>query len=623
MFENATALETRRAALQSALGRETCRVLVCGGLGCLAKGAQEVFEAIRTLVAEQGLAAAVELAEHKPGARVVKTGCAGLCEAGPIVVVQPHGYMFVRVKAEDAAEIVEQAVKAGQPVTRLLPSDNGSGPIVRMDETAFYRKQHKIALRNCGVVDPESLDDYLAHDGYAALTKVLAGMSPEQVIAEVEQSGLRGRGGAGFPTGRKWRFAAAAEGDQKYVICNGDEGDPGAFMDRCVMEGDPFSVIEGMTLAGYAIGASEGYIYVRAEYPLAVQRLRAAIKQAEAAGLLGKHILGSELTFRLHVKEGAGAFVCGEESALIASIEGERGMPRPKPPFPAQRGLWAKPTIINNVETLANVPAIVAGGADMFRSFGTERSPGTKTFSLSGKVINTGLVEVPLGTPLRTLIFEMGGGIRGGKAFKAVQIGGPSGGCLTSEHLDLPVDYESLTAAGAIVGSGGLVVVDEATCMIEMARFFMEFTQSESCGKCVPCREGTKRMLEILTRITQGKGTMDDLALLEELAPIVKDASLCGLGKTAPNPVLTTLRYFRHEYLAHIQERRCPAGACKALLGYAISPDLCRGCTKCARVCPVGAISGEIKQTHVIDAAKCIRCGACKDACPFKAVVLK
>ncbi len=603
------------------------RILVCGGLGCLAKGSQAVFDAFWEVLSREGLLGwVVEKAEeHSDHPHLVRTGCMGLCEAGPLVTIEPQGILYLRVKPEDVEDIVEMTIKEGKIVERLVYWEEHNGkaqswPLMR--DVPFYRRQVKIALRNCGNIDPENIEEYLARDGYLALARAITEMTPDDIIGEVTKSGLRGRGGGGFPTGRKWQFARMVKADKKYIICNGDEGDPGAFMDRSVMEGDPHSVIEGMALAGYAIGASEGYIYVRAEYPLAVKRLRKAIEDARKFSLLGQNILGTSFSFDVYIREGAGAFVCGEETALIASVEGKRGMPSPRPPYPAQKGLWGKPTVINNVETLANVPAIILKGAEWFRSFGTVTSPGTKTFALAGKIKNTGLVEVPMGITLRELIFEVGGGIQNNKAFKAVQIGGPSGGCLTEYHLDLPVDYDSLCGAGAIMGSGGLVVLDEDTCIVEVARFFMSFTQRESCGKCVPCREGTKHMLGMLQKIVDGKATPEDLSLLEETALVVKDASLCGLGKTAPNPVLTTLRYFRDEYIDHVVHRVCPAHVCQAMREYWIDPEKCRACGKCARVCPVSCISGRPKVPYVIDQSRCIKCGSCFEACPFDAIVV-
>uniref|UniRef100_A0A7V4DFT4 NADH-quinone oxidoreductase subunit NuoF n=1 Tax=Candidatus Caldatribacterium californiense TaxID=1454726 RepID=A0A7V4DFT4_9BACT len=606
------------------------RVLVCMGTGCLAKGAEAVYRRFAEVLAREGLDVLLVLDREdvvEQHFALCPTGCMGICETGPRVRVEPHGIQYLRVRPEDVEEIVEETLKKGNIVYRLVQSEvlpDGRvqhWPLIKDDP--FYRKQVRLVLRNCGTIDPENLDEYLARDGYLALARVLTEMTPEDVIGEIMKSGLRGRGGGGFPTGRKWQFARMVKADKKYVICNGDEGDPGAFMNRCLMEGDPHAVLEGLVIAGYAIGAQEGYIYVRAEYPLAVKRLRKAIQDAYQAGLLGENILGTGFRFDIRIKEGAGAFVCGEETALIASIEGKRGMPNPRPPYPAQKGLFGKPTVINNVETLANVPAIILHGAEWFRSFGTATSPGTKTFALTGKVKNTGLVEVPMGITLRELIFDVGGGIQNGKRFKAVQIGGPSGGCLPEAFLDLPVDYDSLCGAGAIMGSGGLVVLDEDTCIVEVARFFMSFTQSESCGKCVPCREGTKHMLNILQKIVDGKATLEDLALLEETALVVKDASLCGLGKTAPNPVLTTLRYFRDEYIDHVVHKVCPAQVCQAMREFWIDPEKCRACGKCARVCPVSCISGRPKVPYVIDQAKCIKCGSCFEACPFDAIVIK
>ena len=544
-------------------------VLICGGTGCKSAGSKEVQLAFSRAIEAKGLSDEV---------MVVETGCHGFCEHGPLVIVYPEGTFYCRVKAEDAEEIVESHLFKGRIVERLLyhePLTHESIP--NYSEINFYKKQHRLVLANCGAINPEQIEEYIAVGGYEALAKAVTTMSPEDVIEEIKKSGLRGRGGGGFPTGMKWQFAKASVSDKKYVICNADEGDPGAFMDRSVLEGDPHKILEGMAICGYAIGADEGYIYVRAEYPLAIKRLRIAIEQAEAMGLLGDNIFGSGFSFKLHIKEGAGAFVCGEETALMASIEGKRGMPRPRPPFPAVAGLWGKPTNINNVETFGNVTSIITNGADWYAGFGTEKSKGTKVFALTGKINNTGLAEVPMGITMREIIYDIGGGITGGKKFKAVQIGGPSGGCLPESMLDLSIDYDSLTAAGAMMGSGGLVVMDEDTCMVDVAKFFLNFTQSESCGKCTPCREGTKRMLEILTRITEGQGREGDIELLEELARNIKETALCGLGQTAPNPVLSTLKYFRHEYEAHIKEKRCPAGACEKLANYEIT-DACRGC---------------------------------------------
>ena len=588
-------------------------VMVCGGTGCTSSNSDKIAQAFETEIQATGLQDEV---------KVIRTGCFGLCALGPIVVIYPEGSFYSMVKEENVKEIVDEHLLKGRPVTRLLYDETVAedNTIKSLDETAFYKKQLRIALRNCGVINPENIDEYIAFDGYAALGKVLTEMTPEQVIQTMLDSGLRGRGGAGFPTGLKWKFAAGNKADQKYVCCNADEGDPGAFMDRSILEGDPHVVIEAMAIAAYAIGASQGYVYIRAEYPIAVQRLTIAINQAREYGLLGKNIFGTDFCFDLDIKLGAGAFVCGEETALMTSIEGKRGEPRPRPPFPAVKGLFAKPTILNNVETYANVPQIILKGADWFASMGTEKSKGTKVFALGGKIKNTGLVEIPMGTTLRTIVEEIGGGIPGGKKFKAAQTGGPSGGCIPASLIDTPIDYDNLIAIGSMMGSGGLIVMDEDTCMVDIAKFFLEFTVDESCGKCTPCRVGTKRLLELLTKITDGKGTMEDLDKITELAEFIKANSLCGLGQTAPNPVLSTLRYFRDEYKEHIKNKRCPAGVCKALLNYKIDPVKCKGCTLCARACPAGAITGTVRQPHAIDTAKCVKCGACMEKCKFGAI---
>lgn len=609
-------IKKEQDAAQEHIKEQGLRVLVCGGTGCVANGSEKVMAKFRELGVNVGT-----LSNHDK-MTVIPTGCHGFCEQGVLVILPEEHTAYVKVKEEDVEEIFNSHIVGGKPVERLLYVDPATKQSVQKpEEINFYAKQTRTALKNCGHINAESIEEAISVRGYEALANIIKQNNPDAVIQEIIDSGLRGRGGGGFPTGMKWKFTAANKGGKSYVVCNGDEGDPGAFMDRSVMEGDPHKLLEGMAIAAFAIGADEGYIYVRAEYPLAIQRLRKAIKDAEEKNFLGKNIMGSDFSFDLHIKEGAGAFVCGEETALIASIEGERGMPRPKPPFPANSGLFGRPTLINNVETLANVPVIMLKGAKWFNSMGTETSKGTKTFALTGEVNNTGLIEVPMGTTLREIVFDIGGGIRNGKKFKAVQIGGPSGGCLTEEHLDLPMDYDSLIKAGAMVGSGGLVVMNEDTCIVEVARFFMNFTQNESCGKCVPCREGTKNMLKILEKIVHGEGTMEDLDKLEELAIAVKDGSLCGLGKTAPNPVLSTLKYFRDEYVAHIKDKKCPAGVCTALKTIKIKEDLCRGCTKCARTCPVGAIEGTVKQPHHINQEKCIKCEACLLHCPFKAIV--
>ena len=591
-------------------------VLVCGGTGCTSSNSEQIIERLKEEIKAQGLEKEVN---------VIRTGCFGLCALGPIMVVYPEGAFYSRVTPEDVPEIVSEHLLKGRIVKRLLYQETvvDDNTTKSLNETTFYAKQMRIALRNCGVINPENIDEYIAQDGYAALGKVLTEMTPQEVIDLMLASGLRGRGGAGFPTGRKWQFAAASKAEQKYACCNADEGDPGAFMDRSVLEGDPHSVLEAMAIAGYAIGASQGYIYIRAEYPIAVKRLQIAIKQAREYGLLGKNIFDSGFDFDIDIRLGAGAFVCGEETALMTSIEGKRGEPRVRPPFPAVKGLFGVPTVLNNVETYANIPQIILKGADWFRSIGTEKSPGTKVFALGGKITNTGLVEVPMGTTLREVVEEIGGGVPGGHQFKAAQTGGPSGGCIPAKLIDTPIDYDNLIAIGSMMGSGGLIVMDETTCMVDIAKFFLEFTVDESCGKCTPCRVGTKRLLEILNKITSGNGTLEDIDKMEELCYYIKENSLCGLGQTAPNPVLSTLKYYRDEYEAHVVEHRCPAGACKALTNYSIEADKCKGCTLCARNCPVGAISGSVKQPHVIDTTKCIKCGVCMEKCKFGAVVKK
>ncbi len=592
-------------------------VLICGGTGCTSSGGAKLLDEFEAQLKAAGLENEV---------KVVKTGCFGLCALGPVVVVYPEGAFYSRVQTEDVEEIVTEHLLKGRIVKRLVYDETlneNDDTIKSLNEVDFYKKQMRIALRNCGVINPENVEEYIAFDGYKALATVLTEMTPQEVIQVIKDSGLRGRGGGGFPTGLKWDFASKSVNEQKYVCCNADEGDPGAFMDRSILEGDPHSVLEAMAIAGYAIGANQGYIYIRAEYPIAVQRLQIAIDQAKEYGLLGKNIFGTDFSFDIGLRLGAGAFVCGEETALMTSIEGHRGEPRPRPPFPAVKGLWGKPTILNNVETYANIPVIINKGAEWFNTIGTEKSKGTKVFALGGKINNTGLVEIPMGTTLREIVEEIGGGVPNGKAFKAAQTGGPSGGCIPASLIDTPIDYDSLISIGSMMGSGGLIVMDEDNCMVDIAKFFLEFTVDESCGKCTPCRIGTKRLLEILDKITKGNGTLEDLDRLELLCHSIKSASLCGLGQTAPNPVLSTLRYFRDEYVAHVVDKKCPAGVCKALTNYYIVPEKCKGCSACARKCPVGAITGEIKNPFIIDTDKCIKCGACVETCKFNAIIKK
>ena len=588
-------------------------IMVCGGTGCTSSGSKKIIEAFNKEIAAAGINEEV---------KVIQTGCFGLCALGPIVVVYPEGIFYSMVEEKDVKEIVEEHLVKGRPVTRLIYDETVQGStITSLNDTRFYKKQMRIALRNCGRIDPDNIEEYIAYDGYAALGKALLEMTPEEVIKTVLDSGLRGRGGGGFPTGRKWALGAMNHADQKYVACNADEGDPGAFMDRSILEGDPHAVIEAMAIAGYAIGASKGFVYIRAEYPIAVERLQRAIDQAKEYGLLGKNIFGTDFEFDMEIKLGAGAFVCGEETALINSIEGNRGEPKPRPPFPAQKGIFGKPTLLNNVETYANIPQIILNGAEFLNTIGTEKSKGTKVFALGGKITNTGLVEVPMGTTLRTVVEEIGGGIPGGGKFKAAQTGGPSGGCIPAEHIDVPIDYDNLIALGSMMGSGGLIVMDETTCMVDIAKFFLEFTVEESCGKCTPCRVGTKRLLELLDKITSGNGELSDLDKIEELCNFIKEDSQCGLGQCAPNPVLSTLQYFRDEYIAHVVDKKCPAGVCKDLMQYKVVAEKCKGCTACKRACPVGAIVGNVKEPHIIDQAKCIKCGACVATCKFGAII--
>ena len=622
IFNSREALVEARARFKNAYDHQTRKIIVCGGTGCVAGGSLEIYETLKSLMEKKGINVSVTLEEEPHGEDEVglkKSGCHGFCEMGPLVRIEPQGWLYTKVKVEDCREILHTTVIDGEYIDRLGYSSQGT-LYRKQEEIPFYRQQNRVVLEHCGRIDADSIEEYIAIGGYASLEKALFEMSGDQIIEEVKKSILRGRGGGGFPTGKKWEQVKKAKGDQKYVVCNGDEGDPGAFMDRSIMEGDPHRMLEGMIIAGVAVGATEGYSYVRAEYPLAVKRLQRAIEEAERYGILGDDILGSGKSFRIHIAKGAGAFVCGEGSALTASIEGKRGFPRVKPPRTTEHGLFDSPTVLNNVETFATVSQIIGKGADWYLSIGTAGSPGTKAFALTGNITNTGLIEVPMGTTLRKIIFDIGGGMRGDGEFKAVQIGGPSGACLTREHLDLPLDFDNLKKIGAMIGSGGLVVMDSHTCMVEVARFFMHFTQNESCGKCVPCREGTKRMLEILERIVSGNGVEGDIELLEELSDTISNTALCGLGKSAPNPVVSTIRYFRDEYVAHIRERRCPAGQCQKLKRLYIDPLMCKGCSACSRKCPVNAISGKIKEPFHIDLEKCIRCGSCISTCKFGAV---
>ena len=635
MLKNRQDLIDARNQAKNALEQQKFRILICAGTGCLAGGSAKIYDKMCQLVKEAGLDVDVEFGAgvaHGPNGEcpghvvaagnVKKSGCHGFCEMGPLVRIEPSNFLYIKVKEEDCEEIFNTTILKGEPVERLLYERDGV-KYKAQEEIPFYAKQTRLVLKNCGHIDSEHISEYLAVGGYSALEKALFEMSPEDVVNEVLESNLRGRGGGGFQTGYKWKQVARQAETIRYVVCNGDEGDPGAFMDRSIMEGDPHKMIEGMLIAAYATGAQEGYIYVRAEYPLAISRLKIAIEQAEEAGLLGDNILGTDFSFKLHINRGAGAFVCGEGSALTASIEGERGMPRTKPPRTVEQGLFGKPTVLNNVETYANVPMIITNGAEWFKGIGTEGSPGTKAFAVTGSINNTGLIEVPMGTTLREIVYEIGGGIKNGKEFKAVQIGGPSGECLIGDHLDVALDFDSLKKMGAMIGSGGLVIMDEDTCMVEVARFFMNFTQNESCGKCIPCREGTKRMLEILEDIVAGRGTLEQLDILQELGTAITDTALCGLGKSAALPVLSTLRLFRDEYVEHVVDKKCRTGNCQALKTYVIDPEKCKGCSKCARNCPVGAISGVIKNPYTIDGAKCIKCGACESACPFGAITIQ
>jgi NADH-quinone oxidoreductase subunit F len=619
-------LETKRSEFKHALDMQFKQILICAGTGCVAGGSLDIYAKLQELIEAKGLKCSVILEKepHDPSIGLKKSGCHGFCEMGPLLRIDPMGWLYIKVKVEDCEEILEKSILGDEVVERLVYKDNEGNTYKKQEEIPFYRQQTRVALEHCGHINAESIEEYIAVGGYSAMAKALFDMTSEDIVNEITESSLRGRGGGGFPTGRKWSQVLRQEETTKYVVCNGDEGDPGAFMDRSMMEGDPHRVIEGMIIAGIATKATHGYIYVRAEYPLAVSRLQTAIEQAEAFGLLGENILNSGFDFDLKISQGAGAFVCGEGSALTASIEGNRGMPRVKPPRTVEKGLFEKPTVLNNVETFCNVPPIINKGAKWYQTMGPENNHGTKAFALTGNVQNTGLIEVPMGTTLREVIFDVGGGVKGGE-FKAVQIGGPSGGCLcinpTENHLNLKLDFDSLKKVGAMIGSGGLVVMNDKSCMVEVARFFMNFTQNESCGKCVPCREGTKRMLELLTDIVEGRGTLEHIDMLEELAQTISATALCGLGKTAAFPVISTLKYFRDEYIAHVVDKKCPAGQCKALVSLQIDPNLCKGCSKCARLCPVGAISGEIKSPYKIDQTKCIKCGACKDGCNFHAVI--
>ena len=618
-------LANKREEYLELLKMQRKQILICAGTGCVAGGSLLIYERLQEIIKEKGLACSIKLEKepHDESIGVKKSGCHGFCEMGPLMRIEPMGWLYIKVKLEDCEEIIEKSIIGDEVVDRLVYKDKDGNPYIKQSEIPFYKQQTRIALEHCGNINAESIKEYIAVGGYSAVAKALFDMTPEGIVDEISEACLRGRGGGGFPTGRKWAQVLAQKEPEKYVVCNGDEGDPGAFMDRSMMEGDPHRVIEGMVIAGIATKAHQGYIYVRAEYPLACERLQKAIDQAMELGLLGDDILGSGFDFHLRISMGAGAFVCGEGSALTASIEGNRGMPRVKPPRTVEHGLFDKPTVLNNVETYCNVPPIIVNGAEWYKGFGPDNNHGTKAFALTGNVNNTGLIEVPMGTTLREVIFDIGGGVKGGD-FKAVQIGGPSGGCLcinaTEDHLDMHLDFDSLKKVGAMIGSGGLVVMNDKSCMVEVARFFMNFTQNESCGKCVPCREGTKRMLELLNDITEGRGTMEHIEMLEELSETISATALCGLGKTAASPVISTLKYFRDEYLAHVVDKKCPAGQCKALVSLKINPDKCKGCTKCARMCPVGAITGTVKNPHVIDNDKCIKCYACKEGCNFGAV---